>query len=405
MSSIIDTRGKELLELPAIKEKWDGFKEAFGDDIVLLFGDDYPKKLRFAATLTHLQNGDLHSALKGLKKHEMDFVSDLDKRFYATFTALCEALARLDKVKAGDWVKDEIFGFWQVLEKTDTHAVIKHAFKEDMRFIYGLYPTAYSRICLSDLTGFRLASRTEVKAIEHFFKANEASAKSFYAQTERYLAYREQLLAAGFQEARLDQGKFLLRATKKTAFFINLSDVGHGIYALYGYISTACMKGEESYFDDHGADRDFANLRFETLISSPETEKNAKDHISEIFGTYRSTDKDTLLAIATEKRKAFLDRINDRLRSLGFKRKGNSWKKPDGNGVTTELYAHKRFCDCYYFDLIRIEDKSGRHIASARLSARPETRNSSNTSINWQLISDAELDSILSLWIETYLIT
>lgn len=175
--------------------------------------------------------------------------------------------------------------------------------------------------------------------------------------------YRPALHAAGFLFPRLpkvqlpmpnprNQIRFFRQDTELTAFFINLEPCGEDLRIYYGCASTAYtrMKGDEESLLNWGFNESNPCLRFSAIIRSPEDEQLAARQIEDMIRRHSGTEKNALLAIIKEHRKAWLDRITQRLKPLGFRKKGNEWRKVLPSGHTIYFWAEKgSYADSYNF--------------------------------------------------------
>ncbi len=169
--------------------------------------------------------------------------------------------------------------------------------------------------------------------------------------------YRTLLLQNGFSESEHifePKLKFYKQMTALTAFIVNLHEAEDGLDVIYGYASTAFtrMAGDENALKKWGVDSDGIQIREHILIEDAYDEETAKKWIFAMYEKYQTVEKDELLALAKEKRKAFLQIFAVRLKPLGFRKKGNSWTKPFGNGYALTFEAQKSaYSDSYYFNL------------------------------------------------------
>jgi len=242
---------------------------------------------------------------------------------------------------------------------------------------------------------------------------------SAQAMAERY---RSSLLDAGFSEARWPgEGKnlsaknplrFFRRDSELTAFFVNLEPAGDGLRVFYGFASIASflrMKGNESALWDMGIDEGDAALRFLVPIPSAQAEAAAAEQIAAVYGRYRGTEKDALLALSKELRKAWLDRITQRLKPLGFRKRGNEWRRVLPSGHTLYFTADKgSYGDGYNFD-VRLQappDPPGPGDWCA-FALREQDRERAidpfcHHGFDWQLDEPEELDRVLDWFLTEF---
>ena len=205
--------------------------------------------------------------------------------------------------------------------------------------------------------------------------------------------YKEQLLNAEFSRAELKPYRFFRAETEKTAFIVNLTETECGIGVFYGFCSTAFMPGGEDFFREYGKDKDDCTLRCYIEIESDEQESKAKELIQEFYTFYHNTEKDELLNIVKEQRKAFLQNFTTLLKPLGFKKKGNKWSKQFADEYNLTFEAQKSsYSDQYYFNIIidKIGSTGQPYCYYTRADTNPECI------YNWQLMSEAELEVLLT---------
>ncbi len=172
--------------------------------------------------------------------------------------------------------------------------------------------------------------------------------------------YREKLLANDFHEPKIqnfssDQWRFFKQGTGLTAFIVNLKEIDKGIEIVYGWASTAftLMKGDENSLIEHGIWNEYINIREKVVILQDDKNTIANQRIKEMYDKYSCLEKDELLEIAKQKRKEFINKIAVRLKPLGFKKKGNTWKKFLDSEFYVMFDAQKSsFSDEYYFNVI-----------------------------------------------------
>lgn len=230
--------------------------------------------------------------------------------------------------------------------------------------------------------------------------------------------FRSRLLEAGFTESRWsregrfadprNQLRFFRQDTAQTAYFVNLEPAKHGLRISYGFDSTAFAqcKSEAEALLDMGLDEDDACLRWSVPIAA--AEDPAARQIADHFRQYHGTEKNDLLNIRKELRKAFLGKIHAVLKPLGFRKKGNEWRKVLPSGHTLYFLADKSsYSDCYDFPVTlqapRWEVLPGDWCLFTVLNL-PDLRlpNPFSRKFNWQLNTDEDLREILDLFVKTY---
>lgn len=171
--------------------------------------------------------------------------------------------------------------------------------------------------------------------------------------------YRTQLLSDGFQEPTRHESTnwhwyFYRPDTALTAAAVNLQAMDGYMELTYGYGSTAFtrMAGCENALLWYGLSNDDITLREKFLICDEADEQIAADRVAAFLDRYRCTEKDALLALAKEKRKAWIGQFAARLKPLGFKKTGNTWTKPLEDNYELSFYLQKSsYADEYYFNV------------------------------------------------------
>ena len=248
---------------------------------------------------------------------------------------------------------------------------------------------------------------------------------SRYIWTDGALAlaaqYRESLTQAGFSESTWPaQGKnlsaknplhFYRPDTELTAFFVNLEPAGEGIRIFYGFASTAFarMRGDEISLGEKGIDESQSALRFMIPLCTEAVETDAAEQITAVYEQYHGTDKDALLAILKEHRKAWLARITAVLKPLGFRKKGNEWYQVLPSGHTLYFAADKgSYSDGYNFDVrlrqppveIRLRDWCAFAILDQEQDRAIDPF--CHHGFDWQLDPPEELDRVLDWFLTKY---
>ena len=206
--------------------------------------------------------------------------------------------------------------------------------------------------------------------------------------------YKEQLLKSNFSEAKFEPCRFFRQETDKTAFIINLTETESGVGILYGFCSISFAPEYRDFFEKWGKDEDDCNLRYYLTIKSDSDEVKAKDLVQGLYILYRNAEKDELLSIVKERRKAFLHKFTEILKPLGFKKKGNKWMKQFADEYLLAFEAQKSaYSDQYYFNISidRVESANQIGCYYTRVDTKPEGI------YNWQLMSDAEIETLLTV--------
>lgn len=220
---------------------------------------------------------------------------------------------------------------------------------------------------------------------------------------EALMRYREMLLAAGFREpVKRSSGtwhwRFYKPLTALTAFIVNLHAHDDRIDVAYGCASTAftLMANDGDALTSLGVDDDEITLRAGLSIYGSADEGQAAALIRRMYDRYAETDKDALLALAREKRKAFIQKIAVRLKPLGFKKKASTWTRTTPEGYVLTVHVQKSsYSDRYYFNVhLRREGMIGVGCCyDVRLA--PEGEKSGSWCMDWQLIAPEAIDAFL----------
>lgn len=211
----------------------------------------------------------------------------------------------------------------------------------------------------------------------------------------RYNDYINRLKEFGATQATNKPAHFYKLATEKTAFILNIYCHDSAIRIVYGFTSTAFFamgEGERESFEQFGLDDNDCTFRHSVVIANDDDACTARRQIEDFYKQYVTTEKDELLALAKERRKAFLKRIDASLKPLGFKKKGNQWTRALTDGYCLEFYAQKSaFSDQYYFNISMMP------IASQGITACYHTRVATTETglIDWQLMPAEEIQALL----------
>ena len=182
--------------------------------------------------------------------------------------------------------------------------------------------------------------------------------------------------------------------TALTAFIVNVQGNEFYIEVAYGYASTAFtrMAGDENALIELGVSDEDITIREKVIICDETDEATAKIKIAEMYAAYRSTPKDDLLLLAKEKRKAFIQQIQTKLKPLGFKKNANTWTRSLNDTYYLNFNAQKSaFSDQYYFNLSINRD--GKNYFGGCY----ETRIAPNgmSPMDWQTLDKEEFDFFL----------
>ena len=170
------------------------------------------------------------------------------------------------------------------------------------------------------------------------------------------MRYREMLLAAGFREpaerfSRSWHWLFCKPLTSLTAFVVNLQGYDDHVEVTYGCASTATalMTGNEDAVAALDIASDEITLRARLTLRDGAEDASA---IREMYEAFRTVEKDELLTLAKERRKAFIREIAVCLKPLGFRKQGNIWRREMPQGLTLAFHLQKSsYADLYYFNI------------------------------------------------------
>ena len=152
---------------------------------------------------------------------------------------------------------------------------------------------------------------------------------------EKLESFRTRLLAAGFLEPTRHHSSdwhwyFYRPDTDLTAFAVNLRGKDGWLEVTYGLASTAFtrMAGDENALGWYGLSDPDITLRENFLVCDDSDAETLAAQIAAFFSRYRGTEKDALLDLAREKRKAYIAQFAAALKPLGFKKKATTWTRP-----------------------------------------------------------------------------
>jgi hypothetical protein len=234
-SGLTEVQMKEAFESLVGRKNWDKYAKMFGEDIYSIFAeDDYRSKICFGIGLEYLINKRLYGAYSRLNSLHEACVTERDKSILDKFIKLCYNEEEMKGVQVGDWIRNDAFGYFQVVKRDEKGAVLKVGFIEDLQFRADLNTESDFYIEFSDLKLYQTVTQEEKKAIEDFFAQHPEEWQNFTRNTEQYFALREKLLQSNMMEARNKPFHFYQKTTEKTAFIVNLKDFGEYI-RIYHY--------------------------------------------------------------------------------------------------------------------------------------------------------------------------
>lgn len=212
---------------------------------------------------------------------------------------------------------------------------------------------------------------------------------------EKMSQYREIFLKNGFLEPTKAEPGFFYKPNKElTAFVINLSCSDNYIEVFYGYASTAftLFKGDENALIEKGVYNENINLRNKKILSIETPKTEIDTIIKELYEKYSDTDKEKLLDLVKEKRKSFINKITEKLKPLGFKKKATNWKYTLGNNYYLMFNAQKSsFSDEYYFNVYIGKENADKYGDCFYTRIAPQNM----FPADWQIISDEQFEEFL----------
>ena len=380
------------------QKKWKIYLETFGEELDGLFGGDYDKKIRLSVGLEHLLNSRLNDAYHEIRHFERACVTETDKQMIDRLLKHCYNEEAMAQAKVGDWVKKSNGGYCRIIKRTSEYAIIKEGFDHELTYVKRSERADFFKVTLTDLKTYQFPDCGELSRIKAFFSEYPEEEKSFLKQTEKLLSFREAIIKAGFQEAKYDfrQFNFYRNTTENTAFVLNFKDFGEYIGVTYGFTSIS----EEDFFKNHGEYDYDIKLRFAVVIRDKSDEESAASAIKNIFDLYCNISKEDILVVKKEKQKEFLQRITEKLKPLGFKKKGTKWIKALERDFCLEFYAQKsQWSDQYYFNVSVYHPEIVYPLCyGTRLIA------DGKDIFDWQLISNETFNNLLNTVIESILL-
>ena len=97
-----------------------------------------------------------------------------------------------------------------------------------------------------------------------------------------------------------------------------------------------------------------------------------------------------MLKLKKERQKAFINKINDKLKTIGFKKKNTIWTKELGEGYQLDFSAYKsQWSDVYIFD-VHVQNPNNKVIYLNRINTCDRGM------YNWQLLTDEEINVLFN---------
>ncbi len=110
------------------------------------------------------------------------------------------------------------------------------------------------------------------------------------------------------------------------------------------------MAGDETALQQYGCSE--ISLCESLHIAHGESSAPAEAAIRALYNAHRGIEKDALLALVQEKRKAFIQTIAMRLKPLGFRKVRNNWTYTRDDGYQVLFVLQKSmYTDGYYFNV------------------------------------------------------
>lgn len=329
------------------------FLENYGFDIDLLFPDDYRAKVTFQAFYKNMESGQFFSARRSLESYEEKFCTEEQKRLYEKLKVLCLNKEAMNKIAAGDWVKESPHFIYRVMQEENGSFLIKRVFRVqengDLEF------RGNHAIRISDLACFTHISEEEREKINAYFSLHPEDTERLDRFDAKFCEYREKLLSYGMVNPHdnIDTKAdcFYKYTSGETAFVINITDYGDRLFFGYGVCSISLDPDYRDFFGRNGCSNDDINIRRCFTLKSEGEEAELSAGITAFYSEYAGLSREAILAKSKEIRKEFMKLITDKLKPLGFKKSSNHWRKPLENGFYIEFSADKSaYSDSYQFD-------------------------------------------------------
>ena len=232
------------------------------------------------------------------------------------------------KAKVGDWVKQSHGGYYQIIKRTPTYAVIKRAF--DHKDVYAKQSINVDgfTIELTDLKTYQFVEKEDLRKIKNFFAENPDEQTEFLRHTDTMLALREKILSANFQEAEWEfrQFNFYRCTSEKVAFIVNLTDYGSHVDVTYGFTSIV----EQDHLKNYGEDNENIKIRFRSMIVSEQDKFAVADQVKKVYDMYVGKSKDEILSLKKRKTKAICAKDYRQTQTIGFQEKEHKVDKTFG---------------------------------------------------------------------------
>lgn len=369
------------------QKNWKKYKKSFGNEIDELFKDNIDYRIRVYQGLEYLYNREFNRAYHTIRHLVQCCKNETEISIVEKIIQLSYNEKEMSKVSVGDYLKkDNGGGYYLVVGKTDEQFIIKECFDFEFNYIEESRRIDYFKIIFSDLRTFQFASNSKIKQITNYLNKNNEKGR-FLKYTDKMIALRNEILNSNFSEASYDyrQFNFYRILNDKVAFIVNLRDKGDFIEATYGFTTIVDL----SYFKECGEDNDNIKLRYQRRIINDSDELNLRTEIEKVYNLYKNISKEDLLKLKKEKQKEFINKINNKLKPLGFKKKNTKWSKLLDNNFTLEIFIYKsQWSDVYYFD-VSLYDPDGKDYSYNRINTN------GRGPYNWQVLTDEEINDLI----------
>ena len=383
---------EQFINSPEFQKNWKKYKKSFGNEIDELFKDNIDYRITIYRGLGYLYNREFNRAYHTIRHLVQCCKNETEISFVEKLIQFSYNEEEISKVSVGDYLKrDTGGGYYLVVGKTDEQFIIKECFDFEFNYIDESRRIDYFKITFSDLRTFQFASNSEIKRITNYLNKNNEKAR-FLKYTDKMIALRNEILNSNFNEASDDyrQFNFYRILNDKVAFIVNLRDKGDFIEATYGFTTIVDL----NYFKECGENNDNIKLRYQKRIINESDELNLRTEIEKVYNLYKNISKEDLLKLKKEKQKEFINKINNRLKPLGFKKKNTKWNKLLDNNFTLEIFIYKsQWSDVYYFD-VSLYDPDGKDYSYNRINT-----NGMGT-YNWQVLTDEEINNLIDYIID-----
>jgi len=337
--------------------------DKYGIDIDLLLTEGEPQTY-MGDFYNNIEKRQFLEAYRMLKARKDIFRTEQQKQLYDAFEKICLNREEMDTVNPGDWVKDDYNFIYNVLKAENGTFLIKSVFDARRSLRFDGNNTFYTErfefceklsIKESNLDFFSKPTAEEQAKIDSHLALHPEDAAKIDRFTDKFLEYREKLLAYGMVSPQNRLGtkleKFYKYTSDQTAFVINIDDYGDRLFFCYGVCNVSLAHDYRDFFEKNGCDNEDINVRRCFTLKNEADEAELSAQIEAFYSEHAELTKEEILAKSKEMRKEFIKVITDKLKPLGFKKKSNHWRKQLENGFYIEFSADKStYSDQYQFD-------------------------------------------------------